>query len=333
MTRPRLQSAAASLGLAFAVAVAALVLAELALARQDRPAVVALGSGDAVSVLITAGGARLLVPAGDQPSAFGNAWRAWAVVPLTRRVDVLALPSGGDSVANAARSTLTIRQTIPLPGGDAGQLGLTGAPRLDMALRIKVGDSVAITLEQASDRSSETATWRLVVEHGSRSLVVLPDGPTADRFAWPQPVAALILLRGPVGDSLTRSGAAALMVPARVSGKTLRTEASVRAGDGYWARRVSPGEAAPVALTDEGLRFPDGTDWYDAAMEELAQLTAPLPVESANALGASKLHATKRTSFQPGARWRATDLTAADRRQGARRGCTAARGRGSHFAG
>jgi hypothetical protein len=268
MTRLRLRRAAAALSLLLGVTVAALALAQMISARQDRPAVVALGSGDGLSVLITAGGARLLIPAGDQPSAFGNAWRAWAVVPLTRRVDLLALPGDGDPVASSAMRMLTVRETISLPGGDAGSTGSPGATPLEDALRVQVGDAVAITLERSSDRTNLPATWRLVVERGATRLAILPEGSAAARFAWPQPVAALVLLRGPAGDAVRLAGAAAVIVPDRISGKTLRTEVPVPNADGFWARRVSPGEVTRLDLTADGLRLPDDADWYDGGREE-----------------------------------------------------------------
>jgi hypothetical protein len=112
-----------------------------------------------------------------------------------------------------------------------------------------------------------------MVTHGSTDVAVLPNGEAAGFFDWTRPVSAVVLVRGSVAGSLSVTQAAALVVPSRVSGKTLRAEPAASGAAGFWARRVAPGEAVRLDLITDGLRLPDDTDWIDVSATEAAALT------------------------------------------------------------
>ena len=237
---------------------AALAGGALLRGRLDGRVVVVLGSGRTVSVLVTAGEARLLIAAGDDSTAFGNAWRRWTgPIPLPR-VDVLLI-AGNDAgtVAKSARDRLRPRWTAALGEVDPAQSTLS-APTLDAPLRFRLDAEISVTVERRQDRSEDGTAdrWRVLITRGRTVVAVVPNGAAAASFSWDTPVAALVVLAGGVAEAVAAVQPRAVIVPQAVEGRTLRAELPPVLTVDAWSLRVPPGELARLTFVGSGLRIP-----------------------------------------------------------------------------
>jgi hypothetical protein len=237
------------------------------LERLDATRIVVIGSGRAVSVLLTDGDARLLLAAGDDPAGFGNGWRRWRGLAPVARLDVLLTEGEDDPVAAGAIDDLSPRWQAAILPPEPGQSRLPGVPPLDAPLQLRLGPNLAVTIETipAPADGSSAGAWRMLVERGQTIVAVVPDGAAAARFAWDRPVAALIVLRSDVANAVAVAAPKALVVPAIVQGRTLRSEVAPIVRDGLWTLRVAPGEIASLAFAVDGLRLPGESDWLAPA--------------------------------------------------------------------
>lgn len=239
-----------------------------------RPRVALLGAGGQLSVLVTAGEARLLVATGDDPVAFGNA--------LTRvrratapRLDVL-LVAGEDRrlLAPAAivgeRRVGFLASLGPLgSSAEAATVGTTAVPVLSGSRRFVLPEGVRVTVEVGGGDGVEDAaggeaegvgvSWRMVVERGSSSVVVVSDGEAAARFPAIEAASVLVVAGEDPLASWEEVPAAVFVAAAEaVEGQEVR-QAAVGAVDAPgWSVRVHPGEVASLAFGSGGVELAAG---------------------------------------------------------------------------
>ncbi len=232
--------------------------------RQPRLNV--LGSGNALSVLITAGQARILLATGDDPVAFANAL-AQVRHPTTPRIDILLVTGRGRSllVPIAARETVHPRYVAslgaipPSPERDALQGAMV--PVLASPRVIDLGSGIQVEVEIAdagiaTDADAEQA-WRLIVRHGVTTVVILSRGEDAGRFPDIGPVAALVVAAGTLTTGPEGPAAGALVVPATaIKGKDLRRDLGSLIREKVWTIRSFPGEVTRLEFVPGGLRLP-----------------------------------------------------------------------------
>lgn len=230
------------------------------------PRVILLGSGQRVSVLVTAGDARLLIATGDDVSEFRNALDA-ARHPTTRRIDVLLVAGRGtDLVVPAAiRHDRRIRFAAslgPLPTTDEAVVAAgDGLPVLPTPREIRLGDGVTVTLETAAvEDDGEAATvWRAIVRRGATAVAIVSDGDAADRLPTVGPLAALVVAGTDPLVAWSAMPAPVLAVAGDdrvISGKELRQVGADQVDQSGWAVRVHPGEAVPLRFASGGLEIP-----------------------------------------------------------------------------
>jgi hypothetical protein len=261
-------------GLALFLLVESLALAGGSLLRDrlDGTRVVLIGSGRSPSVLVTAGDARLLLAAGDDPAAFGNGWRRWIGPLPARRVDVLLLAGGDDgAVAAATLADLAPRWIATIGAVEAGLLRDRPAPPLATDTRFRLTPDLSVTVERRPTPGGEGNghdDWRMLVERDRTVVAVVPDGAAATRFNWSRPVAALIVLRGDVAEAVATVQPRALIVAQIVTGRTLRSDLPPVLTHDIWTYRIPPGEIARLDFVDAGLRIPDDADPLTSAPAE-----------------------------------------------------------------
>ncbi len=229
-----------------------------------------LGSGRTLSVLVTAGPARLLIAAGDDPGAFARALEA-ARRPTTARLDVLVLAGQGDDLAVPASAfdRLGARSVVALlpPTGRAmvDEPGLGDVPPLGSPRRVRVDGSVTVTFETAEtgDGDARRSHWRATVERGATRVVIVSSGEATAEFPSPGPLSALVVAGAGAPGALAAWPAPALAVnTAEVEGRDLRQEVVPLAPAGVWAVRVFPGTAVPLDLGHSGLVLPPASSQF-----------------------------------------------------------------------
>ena len=231
-------------------------------ARQ--PGISVLGSGKALSVLITSGQARLLLATGDDPVAFTNAL-AQARRPTTPRIDILLVAGRGRSllVPIAARDMIRPRFVASLgpipPSPERDALQAPTVPILPSPRRIDLGGEVQVDVEtqHADGADADTAAWRIVVRHRATIVTILSSSTDAAAFPDIGPVAAVVIAGGTSVVGSEGIPAHALVVPAAAaSGKDVRRDLGRLIREQVWLLRPFPGEAAHLDFVSGGLRLP-----------------------------------------------------------------------------
>ena len=223
--------------------------------HDDAITVSVLGAGSRLSVLVTAGEARLLIAGGDDASAFANAL-AGARPLFSNRVDLLVLVGDrGDLPAiSRAVNDIPYRRVFVVDGplrNHLADLGLGPDRLVRRPLTIRLPRSVVVTLEPGAAGADAAPAWTATIEHaGTRVAVVGGNGRVPDRAA------AVVFGGRHDPDNLAGVRAPVLVVPA-AAGKELGTDPATSANPPDWIIRVAAGDAVPLRFVDGGLRLPD----------------------------------------------------------------------------
>lgn len=231
-----------------------------------RPRVVLLSSGEAaLSVLVTAGDARLLLVNGNDPVSFGDAL-ATVRRPTMPRLDVVLLTAVGGRLLGApplgrledARLVAAIGVAPQPPPG----VGIEGDawPVVTASRRFRLADGVEVTVESvppaatASQSEAAAPAWRMVVKRGGSVVEILSDGGVGERFAATGAVSARVVAGGAalaaVGDDPAPVLAAA---DGALNGEAVRDRVAEGLPMARWQMVVHAGEAASLGLTDAGV--------------------------------------------------------------------------------
>lgn len=220
-------------------------------------------SGDALSVLITSGPARLLIATGKNRTNFGNAFSE--TNPWTApRLDILLVGGRGNqlTVPSWAAETFDPRWAAaihPLAPTDAVSAFPGGLPNLPFSpTRFRLSERVTVIVETVARPGSDTAAfaWRALILRGRTVVAVLSDGEAYDLFAW-RPGASAIIVTGDGAESVgERTEARAIVAPATRADLTA-LGGRVDSGDpDLYAVEVRPAEAVHLDFVDAGLRLP-----------------------------------------------------------------------------
>lgn len=225
-------------------------------AREPRVSV--LGAGSRLAILVTDGPARLLIVAGDNTTAFGNAWAA-SLPPLLRRVDVMyCSPLAADApvVAQATRN-LSYQQRRVLGPADLAGSTVPEAPgemwteyvRLSHHMTVTVSAAVLTPLNGATARH----VWAAEIGHAATRVVTLSEPGAATLLADPT-ASALILQDGDPREALTLVETAALVTA--TASRTLRPRIAPYLQRSIWHIRVFAGDVIRLTFVPGGLRLP-----------------------------------------------------------------------------
>jgi len=231
------------------------------------PRVTVLGAGNRLSLLVTAGEARLLIATGNDATHFGNAL-AQARHPTTRRIDILLVAGQGDDLIAPAsiRNDASVRYAAaitPLDGAPAAFVTAgEGLPPLATPRRFRLNDEISVIVEtHQSDAVGDTpaaAAWRVLVRRGATTVVVLSDGMAASAFPSPGAVAAVVVAGENPPAAWSSMPAPILILGGSdvIEGRELRAAAKNILDEERWALRVHPGEALPLRFVESGLAVP-----------------------------------------------------------------------------
>lgn len=231
--------------------------------RSDlrRPSVILLGAGKSLSVLVTDGDARLLIAAGDDPTAFGNALGR-VMRPSQDRLDLVivdgssrTLPAAIEAVGRPGVRAAAAIAPFPRSPDQPAMLALypIGAPR-----RIDLG-SVVVLLETVSsaEDANQDWSWRATIDRGPSRIVVLSDGEAAARFPPVHPGAVVVVAGAePLAGWQVGPAPALVLADAAIPAARLREAAATDAAVPSYAVRVFPGEALPLTFVPGGVALP-----------------------------------------------------------------------------
>ncbi|MGH2533753.1 MAG: hypothetical protein ACRDJW_15790 [Thermomicrobiales bacterium] len=257
--RRRVVTAAISFGATFPLV---LGYSNVQARRAGTPRVIALGAGDDLSVLVTAGPARLLIATGTDTTAFGNAFASALPFGL-RRVDVVLLAGRGRSAtvaAHAARSVHGRAYAIIDPGLPTVELALPNnrLEILSASRRYHLPGGVSVTVETTFD--DQRSGWRAMIARGQTRIAVLPDGRISDLLPPHDPVSALIVTGDHPADAIQATRTPAVVVNAdAVTEDALREGLTAASRSDLLVTSVFAGQAKAIAFVDGGIRLPDGT--------------------------------------------------------------------------
>lgn len=246
-------------GLAFAGTISAVGGYGALSAHEARvPRVSVLGAGSRLAILATDGPARLVIVAGDNTTAFGNAWAA-SLPPLLRRVDVMyCSPLAADApvVAQAARN-LFYRQRRVLGPADLAGSTVPQSPGETWTEHVRLSHHLTVTVSAAVLTPLNGATarhvWAAEISHAATRVVTLSEPGAATLLADPT-ASALILQEGDPREALTLVEAAALI--STFPNKTIRQSVSRDREQPMWHIRVFPGAVERLTFVPGGLRLP-----------------------------------------------------------------------------
>ena len=224
------------------------------------PAVTVLGAGDRLSMLVTDGPARLLIAAGSDTSAFGNAW-AQALPPLIRRVDVLFYSTDDRDAAVTSKALRDTRPRYSFPLAHPDSDREQSVARWERAVSLSEKTVVSLTVSNVASGQSEPQPpmWTATIAHQQTRVVFLSE-PSAASLASKEPISALVVSRG-APDKIAVS--AAVIRPRAVvanaesaNGRDLRQHLTKVVEEGIWTLGVHPGEIARLEFVAGGLRLP-----------------------------------------------------------------------------
>jgi hypothetical protein len=231
-------------------------IAGLADRRADkRPSIALLGSGDRPSVLISSGGARILVAQGDDSASFGNAFRQTGRFG-DRSVDVLILigDSGESTFLSRVVDAVNARHVELV--GSPNLLGLLDLPTdtsVVSSRRYRIGDDVAITLE-----SSDPSEWRAIAELRGATIAIYPDARAMESLPAPRGTDALVVGGEHPETALSSQPSAQLIIygEATIDGRTARNAIAEVTETPVYTLRVENGQASEIEVVSGGLSLP-----------------------------------------------------------------------------
>lgn len=223
------------------------------------PRISVLGAGSHLALLITDGPARLLIVAGDDTTAFGNAWAA-SLPPLLRRVDVMyCSPLRADApVVEKAIRDLSYRQRRVLQATGTA-IGASIPSQTEIwTEQVRLSGRITVTVSASALAPSNGATirpiWAAEISHQATRVVTLSE-PGAASLVGNQTASALVLQDGDPREALPLIDTTALV--STTPRRTLRQRISPTLEQPLWHIRVFPGEVARLTFVSGGLRLPE----------------------------------------------------------------------------
>ena len=252
LNRRRFLTAAGGFGLGFSLS----SLAGAAMLVRDRdPSLTVLGSGDNLSALVSAGGARVLILQGTNATEFGNAYSR-SRPPLLDRADLLVVADPEANIGFVTRVADQIGSPLIAVLGSGESLMNAGVQvRYEFTLphRLALPAGMALTLpSKVGPADAAPGEWVATVTCQAMT-VLISCGPGEDIEGLPRNPAVWIRLDGSIGpEALSRIYPSAVIIPASaMSGPELRADLATLPAGAVPGFRVHSGDAAR-------LRFADG---------------------------------------------------------------------------
>lgn len=250
----------------FLVALGATTIATTAWARDyAAPRATLLGSDRGVSLLVTAGAARVLIVNGTDPSSLGNALSR-ARHPGLDRLDLMIV-SGNEAAAQLApRAIELLSPRVVMTVGSSASLSESSyaATRIiQHPTVIELPDGVTITIEvwPAAGGENDDVTWSARIDRGDASIFWVSDREDLLQDSMPGEVDVTVIGRGaPAADSPLPNSRVIVAAGESISGPDLRSIVLDTIGPGAQTLRVFAGEITRVDLDLEGIRSVSGAN-------------------------------------------------------------------------
>ncbi|MGD9711492.1 MAG: hypothetical protein AB7V46_05420, partial [Thermomicrobiales bacterium] len=212
-----------------------------------------LGSGSTMSVLIGAGGARLLLLDGTDPADFGNALKKESV-PLLNRVDIVIVSNqeAGSTFVHTALDQVEYER-LSVIGDSTGLLdaGVAVREQIRHSLEIRMPDQVSVMIQRGTDSGDDQPGWYATLSNGSIRILLTAGQPTTSMSSLTGPIAAWIQIddRMPDPEVLRSLVPRAIYVPAAtVSGREFAQRVPSEGGWDPLRFRVHAGDAIKLNL-------------------------------------------------------------------------------------
>jgi hypothetical protein len=181
---------------------------------NNNDAVLLLGSGKGLSALVTTGGTRVLIAAGNDPIAFANALAE--ARPLTApRIDLLIIAPGSERVANRAKEITNPSIMLEIASADT-ESELSDNHLIRARETLAIGNEMTLILDPGITIGSPISGWSVSI-HGRGVEIMLVErlplrsivgssliGAMGDEFDVPgEPPAPSIAVSSIVGDQVT----------------------------------------------------------------------------------------------------------------------------------
>jgi len=233
--------------------------------RDDQiTSVRALGSGSRLSVLIVSGNARLLIAAGDDATAFGNAL-AEALHPTSRRIDIVLLSgeNGDRAVVAKARRDFPSATTYMLDGPLSGELAnFNLAPEQVIVHQLHVALSGSVDVFVDPVNASDVG-WDVQIRSG-RSLVEIATDPEA-LSSIGESASAVVLTSKFDANQLAVPLPDVLIHPGQSTTNASIDDVIERTGVPIWIVRVSDSHSARLTFTEDGVELPENALLIESA--------------------------------------------------------------------
>ncbi len=223
-----------------------------------------LGSERGISMLITAGEARVLIVNGTDPAALGNAISK-ARHPGLDRLDLMIVSGNAAAAEMVPRAIELLNpRSMMTVGGVASLAGTSLVPRkvILRSTEVELPEGVSITIEvwPSADGENDDVTWSARIERGGASVYWVSDREDLMQDSLPDAVDVTVIGRGapaaytpfPITRAIVVSGES-------ISGPDLRAIALDALGSEGETKRVFAGEDLRIELDLEGIRTVSGS--------------------------------------------------------------------------
>lgn len=250
----------------FLVALGATTIATTAWARDyATPRATLLGSDRGVSLLVTAGAARVLIVNGTDPASLGNAVSR-ARHPGLDRLDLMIVSGNGAAAQLAPRAIELLSPRVVMTVGSSASLSessYVAARIIQHPTVIELPDGVTITIEvwPAADGENDDVTWSARIDRGDASIFWVSDREDLLQDSMPGEVDVTIVGRGaPAADSPLPNSRVIVTAGESISGPDLRSIVLDTIGPDAQTLRIFAGEVTRIELDLEGIRTVSGAN-------------------------------------------------------------------------
>ncbi len=223
-----------------------------------QPRATLLGSERGISVLVTAGAARVLIVNGTDPAALGNAISK-ARHPGLDRLDLVIVSGNAAAAGLAPRVVELLNPREMMTVGSAASLaGSSIVPRkvIEHSTEIELPHGVTISIEvwPAADGENEDVTWSVRIERGGASVYWVSDRERLLQESLPDEADVTIVGRGAPADGAPFPNTRVIVVAGEsIIGPDLRALALDSLGPEVETKRIFAGEDLRIELDPEGI--------------------------------------------------------------------------------
>ncbi len=249
----------------FLIAIGGTTIATASWARDfAQPRATLLGADRGVSVLVTAGAARVLIVNGTDAAALGNAVSK-ARHPGLDRLDLMIV-SGNAAAADLAPQAVELLnpRKVMIVGSTTSLAGTSIVPikvvEQSTELELPEGVTIAIEVWPAADGENDDVTWSATIERGGASVYWVSDREELLQDSLPEQADVTVIGRGAPADDTPFPNTRVIVIAGEsITGPDLRAIAVDSIGPEVETRRIFAGEVVRIDLDPAGIGAVSGS--------------------------------------------------------------------------